>query len=105
MSSARHKAICLTDKVTQTKWRCEACPPVATRSEHGQSEEAVASHRTHTKEFYEITDSTFDLAELRQELLEWEHRYNTVRPHQALGYLTPLKFLEQQDYGKEAMCH
>lgn len=53
------------------------------------------AHRTHTEEFYEVTDTTFDLAELRAKLLEWEHVYNTIRPHQALGYLTPLKFLEQ----------
>lgn len=61
------------------------------------------AHRTHTEEFYEVTDSSFDLAELRQELLEWETIYNTVRPHQALDYLTPLKFLEQQR--KEVGCH
>ena len=54
------------------------------------------AHRTHTEEFYEVTESSFDLAELRGELLEWEQVYNTVRPHQALGYLTPLKFLEHQ---------
>ena len=61
------------------------------------------THRTHTEEFYEVTDSTFDLADLRQKLLEWEHIYNTIRPHQALRYLTPLKFLEQQK--KEVRCH
>jgi transposase InsO family protein len=53
------------------------------------------AHRTHTEEFYEVTDSTFEIAELGKELLEWERVYNTVRPHQALGYLTPLKFLEK----------
>ena len=65
------------------------------------------AHRTHTEEFYEVTDSSFDLSELREELLEWERVYNTVRPHQALGYVTPLKFLEKQkEYsGKEVMCH
>jgi putative transposase len=65
------------------------------------------AHRTHTEEFYEVTDSSFDLSELREELLEWEEVYNTVRPHQALGYVTPLKFLEQwKDYKrKEVMCH
>ncbi len=63
------------------------------------------AHRTHTEEFYEITDSTFEIEYLKEELLEWERRYNTVRPHQALGYLTPLKFLGQQDYGKEVRCH
>ena len=65
------------------------------------------AHRTHTEEFYEVTDSSFDLPQLREELLEWEQVYNTVRPHQALGYVTPLKFLEQwKDYErKEVMCH
>ncbi|MBA7465989.1 hypothetical protein ES707_01161 [subsurface metagenome] len=65
------------------------------------------AHRTHTEEFYEVTESSFDLSELREELLEWERVYNTVRPHQALGYVTPLKFLEQrkQYSGKKVMCH
>ena len=65
------------------------------------------AHRTHTEEFYEVTDSSFELSELRQELLEWEEVYNTVRPHQSLGYLTPLQFLEQrtQSKAKEALCH
>jgi transposase InsO family protein len=61
------------------------------------------AHRTHTEEFYEITDSTFELTELRGDLLQWETVYNTIRPHQALGYLTPAKFLNQQR--KEVMCH
>jgi putative transposase len=61
------------------------------------------AHRTHTEEFYEVTESSFELAELREELLEWEQVYNTVRPHQALGYMTPLKFLEhyRDNSGKE----
>ena len=52
------------------------------------------AHRTHTEEFYEVVASSFELAELRQELLEWEIIYNTKRPYQALDYLTPLTFLE-----------
>ena len=65
------------------------------------------AHRTHTEEFYEVTESSFDIAELRGELLEWEQVYNTLRPHQALGYLTPLKFLEQwkENQREEVMCH
>ena len=65
------------------------------------------AHRTHTEEFYEVTDSSFGLSELREELVEWEEVYNTIRPHQALGYVTPLKFLEQRKEfsRKEAMCH
>jgi transposase InsO family protein len=55
------------------------------------------AHRTHTEEFYEVIDSSFDLAELDHELLQWEQIYNTVRPHQALGYLTPLEFLQQKE--------
>jgi len=61
------------------------------------------AHRTHTEEFYEVTDCSFDLAELRQELLNWEITYNTIRPHQSLGYLTPQQFLERKQ--KEVRCH
>ena len=61
------------------------------------------AHRTHTEEFYEITDSTFEIEDLSNQLLKWETRYNTVRPHQALGYLTPLRFLEK--VRKEVRCH
>lgn len=62
------------------------------------------AHRTHTEEFYEITDSDFSIADLRAKLLQWELRYNTVRPHQSLNYLTPYKFLQQYN-NKEVKCH
>lgn len=51
------------------------------------------SNRTHTEEFYEVTDTEFDLISLRPALKQWEIVYNTVRPHQALGYLTPNQYL------------
>jgi len=35
------------------------------------------------------------LNRLKDELLEWEGVYNTARPHQAPGYVIPLKFLEE----------
>jgi putative transposase len=65
------------------------------------------AHLTHTEEFYEVTDSSFNIAELNSELLVWETVYNTVRPHQSLGYLTPKEFLEcyKQNDRKEVMCH
>ena len=64
------------------------------------------AQRTHTEEFYEVTDASFELPELNQALLKWEKVYNTVRPHQALGYLTPQQFLEQyQQRRREVMCH
>jgi len=64
------------------------------------------AHRTHTEEFYEVTESSFELSELKDELLEWEGVYNTVRPHQALGYVTPLKFLEEwKECQERRMCH
>lgn len=60
------------------------------------------ANRTHTEEFYEVTDSDFELADIRTKLLEWEQICNTYRPHQALHYLTPQEFL---DNIKEVMCH
>jgi len=37
-------------------------------------------------------DIPFDIAELNEALSAWQQVYNTVRPHQALNYLTPLQF-------------
>ena len=59
---------------------------------NGQVERA---NRTHTEEFYEITPCSLPITELNRELEAWERTYNTVRPHQALGYLTPHPFLAQ----------
>lgn len=53
------------------------------------------SNRTHTEEFYEVTDFSLEIDELNQQLQAWETVYNTVRPHQALGYLTPLEYIEK----------
>lgn len=51
------------------------------------------SNRTHTEEFYEVNDFSFDIKVLNQELHVWEKIYNTVRPNQAIGYLTPLEYI------------
>lgn len=51
------------------------------------------ANRTHTEEFYEVTQTEATLEALRPALLEWETTYNTIRPHQALGYLTPAEYL------------
>jgi transposase InsO family protein len=51
------------------------------------------ANRTHTEEFYELTPCALSIAELNRELEAWERTYNTVRPHQALGYRTPQEFL------------
>lgn len=53
------------------------------------------ANRTHTEEFYELYDGQWSVAALRPILLEWETIYNTIRPHQALGYLTPREWLDQ----------
>jgi len=57
---------------------------------HGSVERA---NRTHTEEFYEVTDAAPELEALQVELAAWELCYNTIRPHQALGYLTPAEYL------------
>jgi putative transposase len=63
------------------------------------------AHRTHIEEFYEVADSDFSINDVRLKLLQWELRYNTVRPHQSLNYLTPYEFLQQHNKNKEVMCH
>ncbi len=57
---------------------------------HGAVERA---NRTHTEEFYEVTDVEPDLASLQAGLRAWETVYNTIRPHQSLGQRTPAEYL------------
>ena len=57
------------------------------------------ANRTHTEEFHEITPTDWRLPALNRELRVWERIYNTVRPHQALGYRTPLEFLAELQRG------
>ena len=51
------------------------------------------AQRTHKEEFYQMLDPPESLEELRRLLLAQELCYNTVRPHQALGQLTPQQWL------------
>src|SRR5215470_4533631 len=53
------------------------------------------ANRTHTEEFYQVNPCSLEMNQLNRELRHWEKIYNTVRPHQALGYLTPRQFLLQ----------
>ena len=53
------------------------------------------ANRTHAEEFYEVTTADFDIQSINIALRQWEMTYNTLRPHQALNYLTPHKFLLQ----------
>ena len=53
------------------------------------------AQRTHTEEFYEVWDLTWNVADLNRQLRAWERVYNTVRPHQALGYRTPQQYLRE----------
>lgn len=57
---------------------------------HGAVERA---NRTHTEEFYEVTDAEPTLEAFQVELRAWETVYNTIRPHQSLGQRTPAEYL------------
>lgn len=57
---------------------------------HGAVERA---NRTHTEEFYEVTDAEPELEAFQAALRAWETVYNTIRPHQSLGYRTPAEYL------------
>ena len=50
-------------------------------------------HRTHAEELYQCYAGDLTLAALRPALREWEAVFNTVRPYQALGYLTAAGYL------------
>jgi putative transposase len=52
------------------------------------------SNRTHAEEHHAFAYGEDDLERRRRALLRWERTYNTIRPHQALNYLTPAEFLQ-----------
>jgi transposase InsO family protein len=62
---------------------------------HGAVERA---NRTHAEEFHQVTLAEPTIADLSSELRAWEGIYNEVRPHQALGYLTPRQFLDAWEH-------
>ncbi|PIP55906.1 MAG: hypothetical protein COX06_00665 [Candidatus Zambryskibacteria bacterium CG22_combo_CG10-13_8_21_14_all_42_17] len=52
------------------------------------------SHLTDEVEFYQRGGLKKDFKEQKEALQKWEEFYNWKRPHQALGYLTPMEFHE-----------
>ena len=53
------------------------------------------SIKTDLKEFYQWGNIYSDLKEQNQKLLEWNEIYEDVRPHQALGNLTPNEYYQK----------
>ena len=53
------------------------------------------SFRTDDDEFYHVYELPANLGGLEHALLTWNQVYETIRPHQALGYLTPNQFYQQ----------
>mgnify|MGYP005661199265 CR=1 FL=1 len=53
------------------------------------------SHKTDDDEFYSQTELPLDICEANALLKQWQLTYNSLRPHQALGYLTPNEKLNQ----------
>ena len=53
---------------------------------------------TARREFWECYDGDLDLPTLQAALQDWEITYNTIRPHQALGYETPQDFLRSKKF-------
>jgi putative transposase len=52
------------------------------------------SFRTDEEEFYQVEELPADLGGQEAALLHWNEVYQTVRPHQALGYKTPDQFYQ-----------
>jgi transposase InsO family protein len=58
------------------------------------------AQRTHREEFYQVVDLPDSLKELNEMLRAWEQVHNCCRPHQALEYKTPQRFLEELALGR-----
>jgi len=63
------------------------------------------AQRTHTEEFYEVSDYELTVPALNHALRDWERTYNTIRPHQALAYRTPQECVAQWQRQQRPKCH
>ena len=52
------------------------------------------SNRTHREEFYEVHDIALRVEDHNHQLEYWNEIYNSIRPHQALDYLTPHEYYQ-----------
>ena len=50
------------------------------------------SHLSDENEFYQQGNVGCTIGVMQERLAEWEHTWNCVRPHEALGYLTPEEY-------------
>ena len=50
-------------------------------------------NRTSREEFHECSEVDTTVVAMNRAAREWEAVYNTIRPHEALGQLTPQEFL------------
>ena len=58
-------------------------------------------NRTIQEEFVEMTETTIEnIQPFNLDLTEWLIEYNSVRPHQALDYLTPLEYIDILQHNK-----
>ena len=51
------------------------------------------AHRTRVEEFSDFYDGELTMGPLNRALREWEAFYNVERPHQSLGWLSPMEYL------------
>lgn len=58
------------------------------------------SHLTDEKEFYQQGNIRSSVSLLQPLLLKWEHKYNSIRPHQSLHYLTPMAYFNNYQKGR-----
>ncbi|MDO8886764.1 IS481 family transposase [Candidatus Oleimmundimicrobium sp.] len=58
------------------------------------------SIQTDIKEFYELQNFMPTIEEQNKALNDWNNTYNTLRPHQSLGYLTPKEYYEKHKDGR-----
>lgn len=57
---------------------------------------------TDEQEFYEVEEMPKEAVELERMLVAWNKTYEEIRPHQALGYLTPNEFYARWAAGQSA---
>ncbi len=85
-------------------WRRYDPHSLATREAHSRRPHRL---RRPTCSAEQAAPQRWNLLEVNRRLLTWERTYSTIRPHQALGYATPVEFLQRHHKSKRKIqeCH
>jgi transposase InsO family protein len=65
-----------------------------------QNSYVESSHSADEREFYRQGNISSELGDMNQRIKTWERTWNTIRPHESLGQITPSEYLRKWQHSR-----